>query len=136
MNIQNHRQYQFALTCKHAAFGMHAYRLKQIDTDGDFEYSNVIEINFGTPSKFELSQNYPNPFNPVTTIKFSLAQSGNVNLKIYNLLGEEVATLLNSFLDAGFHTVDFDASEFNSGFYIYKLTAGNSALVRKMMIVK
>jgi len=119
-----------------AAFGMHAYRLKQIDTDGDFEYSNVIEINFGTPSKFELSQNYPNPFNPVTTIKFSIPQPGNVNLKIYNLLGEEVATLLNSFLDAGFHAVDFDASGFNSGFYIYKLTAGNSALVRKMMIVK
>lgn len=119
-----------------AAFGMHAYRLKQIDTDGDFEYSKVIEINFGTPSKFELSQNYPNPFNPVTTIKFSLPQPGNVNLKIYNLLGEEVATLLNSFLDAGFHAVDFDASGFNSGFYIYKLTTGNSALVRKMMLVK
>ncbi len=77
------------------------YRLKQIDTDGKFEYSKVIEVDLGSPTKFELSQNYPNPFNPVTTIKFSIPQPGNVKLTVYNLLGEQVAELVNGFREAG-----------------------------------
>jgi len=116
--------------------GKYAYRLKQIDTDGKFEYSKVIEINFGSQAKFELNQNYPNPFNPVTTISFSVPEASEVKLTIYNILGEEVASLVNGFKEAGVHTVDFNASQFNSGFYIYRLEAGKFVQVRKMMLVK
>jgi hypothetical protein len=88
------------------------------------------------PANYSLEQNYPNPFNPITTIKFSLPQPGNVNLKIFNMLGEEVVTLVNSFLEAGFHTVDFDASEFKGGFYIYRLETGEFREVKKMILLK
>ena len=116
--------------------GKYAYRLKQIDTDGKFEYSKIIEINFGSAAKFELSQNYPNPFNPVTTISFSVPEASEVKLTIYNILGEEVASLVNGFKETGVHTVDFNASQFNSGFYIYRLEAGKFVQVKKMMLVK
>ncbi|MGB5531179.1 MAG: T9SS type A sorting domain-containing protein, partial [Ignavibacteriaceae bacterium] len=116
--------------------GKYSYRLKQIDTDGKFEYSKVVEVDLGSPTKFELSQNYPNPFNPKTTIKFSLPQSGNVKLIIYNLLGEQVAELFNGFKEAGVHTINFYASELNSGLYIYKLEANEFVQSRKMTLIK
>ena len=116
--------------------GKYSYRLKQIDTDGKFEYSKVVEVDLGSPTKFELSQNYPNPFNPTTTIKFSLPQSGNVKLIIYNLLGEQVAELFNGFKEAGVHTINFYASELNSGLYIYKLEANEFVQSRKMTLIK
>ena len=116
--------------------GKYSYRLKQIDTDGQFEYSKVIEVDLGTPGKFELSQNHPNPFNPTTTIKFSLPQSGNVKLTVYNLLGEQVAELVNEFREAGVHTINFNASDFNSGVFIYKLEANSFVLARKMTLIK
>ena len=101
--------------------GKYSYRLKQIDTDGQFEYSKVIEVDLGSLTKFELSQNYPNPFNPSTAISFSLPQSGNVKLTVYNLLGEKVAELVNGFREAGIHIVNFNAENFNSGIFIYKI---------------
>lgn len=117
--------------------GKHAYRLKQIDNDGQFAYSNVIEVDAGNiPDKFVLEQNYPNPFNPVTTIKFSLPESGNVNLTIYNLLGEKVAEPVNEFKNAGVHTVNFNASELNSGVYIYKIESNGFVQSRKMTLIK
>ena len=67
--------------------GKYSYRLKQIDNDGKFEYSKIIEVDLGAPEKFELSQNYPNPFNPVTTIRFNLPEAGNVKLTVFNILG-------------------------------------------------
>jgi hypothetical protein len=112
------------------------YRLKQIDTDGKFEYSKVIEVDLGSPKKFELSQNYPNPFNPTTTISFSLPQSGNVKLTVYNLLGEQVAELVNGFKEAGIHTINFNAENFNSGLYIYKIEANGIVQSKKMTLVK
>ena len=126
--------------------GNYSYRLKQIDTDGSFEYSKIIEVQFGLPQKYELSQNYPNPFNPVTTIQFSIPQSGNVKLSVYNLLGEQVAVLVNEFKDAGVHTINFSAAygsasggtafRLESGVYIYKLEVNGLVHSRKMMLVK
>ena len=123
-----------------------SYRLKQIDTDGKFEYSKIIEIDLGSPQKFQLSQNYPNPFNPSTTISFSLPQSGNVKLTVYNILGEQVAELVNGFKEAGVHTVNFSAkggsafggnsNALQSGLYIYRIEANGFVQSRKMTLVK
>ena len=85
------------------------YRLKQIDIDGKFEYSDAVEIEV-LPTKYELLQNYPNPFNPATAIKFSLPEDTKLAINIYNLLGEKVATVLNEELKAGFHQVEFNTN--------------------------
>ncbi|HCY74955.1 MAG TPA: hypothetical protein DHV28_03470 [Ignavibacteriales bacterium] len=116
--------------------GKYAYRLKQIDNDGQFEYSKVIEVDFGAPKKFELSQNYPNPFNPVTTIRFNLSEAGNVKITLFNILGQEIKTIVNDFKESGVHTINFDASDLNSGMYIYKLESGSFIQTRKMTLVK
>ncbi len=116
--------------------GKYLYRLKQIDNDGQFEYSKTVEVNFNAPKKFELSQNYPNPFNPTTTISYNIPEASNVKLTIYNLLGQEIKTLVNGFKEAGVHTVNFNASELNSGLYIYKLQAGSYTQTRKMTLIK
>ena len=116
--------------------GTYSYRLKQIDNDGQFEYSKSIEIGLTAPDKFELSQNYPNPFNPSTTINYNLPEASNVKLIIYNILGQEVKTLVNAFKEAGVHTIDFNASELNSGLYIYKIEAGSFTQTRKMTLIK
>ena len=84
-----------------------------------------LKLILGAPTKFELSQNYPNPFNPTTTIKFSLPEAGNVKLTLFNILGQEVKTLVNESKESGVHTINFDASELNSGMYIYKLEAAH-----------
>jgi hypothetical protein len=97
---------------------------------------SVERENNAIPEKYSLSQNYPNPFNPSTTIKFSVPEQSNVVLKIYDVLGSEVANLVNETLDAGNYTVNFDASQFASGMYIYKITAGNFTTSKKMMLMK
>ena len=116
--------------------GTYSYRLKQIDNDGQFEYSKEVEIGLTAPDKFELSQNYPNPFNPSTTINYNLPEAANVKLIIYNILGQEVKTLVNGFKEAGVHTINFNASELNSGLYIYKIEAGSFTQTRKMTLIK
>ncbi len=116
--------------------GKYSYRLKQIDNDGQFEYSKTVEVNLGAPKKFELSQNYPNPFNPTTTISYNIPEATNVKLTIFNILGQEIRTLVNEFKEAGVHTVNFNASELNSGLYIYKLQAGTFTLTKKMTLIK
>jgi hypothetical protein len=121
---------------KNVSAGKYSYRLKQIDNDGQFEYSKAIEVDLGAPKKFELSQNYPNPFNPTTTVRFNLPEAGNVKLTLFNILGQELKTLVNEFKESGVHTINFDASELNSGIYIYKLEAGSFVQTRKMTLVK
>jgi hypothetical protein len=88
------------------------------------------------PDQFTLSQNYPNPFNPSTMINFALPVSGMVTLKVYDMVGREVATLVNSYTNAGSYSVSFDASQLSSGMYFYKLQSGEFAQVKKMMLVK
>ncbi|MBK7499014.1 MAG: T9SS type A sorting domain-containing protein [Ignavibacteriales bacterium] len=112
------------------------YRLKQIDSDGQFEYSKEIEVDLDATIKYELSQNYPNPFNPTTTIHFSLPTSGNVKLTLYNTTGQEVRNLLNEYKESGTHIINFNASGLSSGAYIYKLTAGTFSTTRKMIVIK
>lgn len=111
------------------------YRLKQIDFDGSFSYSNSIEVDM-TPGEFNLAQNYPNPFNPSTVINFSLPVASSVSLSVYNTLGEKVAELVNGMMPAGNHAVVFNAAKLNSGLYIYEIKAGNFSSSRKMLLIK
>lgn len=128
----------YSYSDRNLADGKYSYRLKQIDLDGTFDYSKVVEVNINsnTVNQFELAQNYPNPFNPTTAIKFNLPEGGNVKLSVYNLLGQEVATLVNGFKEAGSHTVNFDASNLNSGIYLYKIQANGFTQTRKMTLIK
>lgn len=96
--------------------------------------TSLEDLSF--PVQFSLEQNYPNPFNPSTTIEYNLPQSGFVTLKVYNILGKEVATLINGQIDAGIHKVDFDASGLNSGVYFYKIESGSYTETRKMILLK
>ncbi len=114
--------------------GAKYYRLKQIDTDGRFEYSSVVGVE-GSLS-YKLSQNHPNPFNPTTVINFSIPESGLVTVKVYNALGQEVAELLNEVKTAGSYAVNFNGSNLSSGMYIYKISAGSFSATRKMMLLK
>jgi hypothetical protein len=116
--------------------GKYYYRLKQIDTDGSYEYSKSIFIDFDTPATFELKQNYPNPFNPSTTISFSLTKNEYVRLVVFNTIGEEVETLYKGKLDAGIHTYNFNAEDLSSGIYFYKLNVASNVQIKKMMLLK
>lgn len=98
--------------------------------------SDVKEIGGSIPTDFALEQNYPNPFNPTTNISFSLPEAGNVSLKIYNALGQEVTTLVNQFMNAGRSEIAFDAANLPTGIYLYSLTAGNFNSVKKMILIK
>ena len=118
------------------------YRLKQIDFNGSFTYSKTIEVDVNTmPGDFVLSQNYPNPFNPSTTIKYSVSkiinnQSSIINLKVYDALGNEVATLVNEEKSPGNYEVEWNASGFASGVYFYRLKAGDFNSVKKLVLMK
>ena len=112
------------------------YRLKQIDTDGSFTYSDEILITVAIPKYFFLSQNYPNPFNPITKITFSLPEDSRVKIMIYNLLGEQVAELVNSEFISGSHTISFDANKFTSGIFLYRIEARNFVATKKMTLLK
>jgi hypothetical protein len=116
--------------------GVYIYRLKQIDFDGSVNFSNEVEIEISGPKDFALYQNYPNPFNPSTTIKFALPEKANVQLTIFNSLGEKVAELFEGELDEGYHEVNFDASMFSSGIYLYQLQAKDHVSVKKMLLLK
>ena len=96
----------------------------------------LLEAVVEAPNKLELSQNYPNPFNPTTSISFSLNEATNVSLSIFNVIGEKVVELINQKMEAGFHTAEFDASDLNSGIYIYRLQTEKNTLTKKMTILK
>lgn len=118
------------------AAGVYSYRLKQIDFNGTFEYSNIVEVEVSLPQNFELSQNYPNPFNPSTTISFNIPQNTFVILKVYDIIGNEVATLANEEKPAGKYNINFDAGNLSSGIYFYSINAGTFNQVRKMTLIK
>jgi len=118
--------------------GKYNYRLKQIDYNGNFEYHTLnMLIEVGLPTKFDLSQNYPNPFNPKTKIDFELPLDCRVTLKIYDITGREIAALLNNeFKTADYYTIDFDASNFASGIYFYRLQTEKFMNVKRMVLIK
>jgi hypothetical protein len=116
--------------------GTYKYRLKQIDLDGHFKYSNEIEVVYNNIFNFSLNQNYPNPFNPSTIISYQLSAEGFVLLKVYNVLGKEISTLVNEIKQSGVHEVNFNASEFGSGIYMYRMTVNNFTQTRKMIVLK
>jgi hypothetical protein len=126
----------YSFTDKNIASGKYFYRLKQIDFDGSFDYSNEIEAGITAPKRFSLEQNYPNPFNPVTSIEYSLPNASQVSLIVYNILGQQVAELVNGNIKAGEHTVTFDASKLGSGIYYYRLQSENNISIKKMVFVK
>ena len=117
--------------------GKYQYRLKQIDFDGTFEYSNIVEVEILPPAKFSLYQNFPNPFNPSTNIQYALASRQFVTLKVFNSLGEEVETLVNEYQEAGAHSKLYIVnSALPSGVYYYQLKAGEFIQTRKMILLK
>jgi hypothetical protein len=131
----------YSFTDENLPPGNYQYRLKQIDFDGTFEYSDIIEAEVLTPGKFALYQNYPNPFNPNTIIRFEIpgqARNDNIliTLKVFDLLGREVATLIDEERPAGYYEIDFDASGLASGVYMYQLRAGHHIEVNKMVLTK
>jgi len=106
-------------------------------TDADFVgHATAVEDNINSPYDYKLVQNYPNPFNPSTRISYSIKEEGLVTLKIYNVLGQEVATLVNDFKSSGNYNVNFDASRLSSGIYLYKLNSNGFTQTKKMMLVK
>jgi photosystem II stability/assembly factor-like uncharacterized protein len=111
------------------------YRLKQIDIDGSYKFSDVIEVEI-VPTQFELSQNYPNPFNPSTTIRFSLPQTTQIKINLFNILGEQVATLADGIYESGYHKVTFNAINLPSGTYVYRFESSEFAQVKKMILIK
>jgi uncharacterized delta-60 repeat protein len=130
------REYSF--TDKPGQPGRYAYRIKQIDQSGTFTYTSTLEVLVGlAPLEFTLSQNYPNPFNPTTTIGFTLAEDGHVVLKVYDMTGREVATLLDEERTAGaYHQVVVDAARLTSGTYFVRLDHDRRSLTRKITVIK
>jgi hypothetical protein len=113
--------------------GIYSYRVFRFETDGVLTNSGE---NNSFSNSFELSQNYPNPFNPVTRINYTIAKAVDVNIAVYNMLGQEVKTLVNRFLPAGQYSVNFDGSGLSSGVYYYRITAGDFNSVKKMTLIK
>ncbi|HMS66460.1 MAG TPA: T9SS type A sorting domain-containing protein [Ignavibacteria bacterium] len=127
----------YTFTDNNLSSGSYGYRLKQLDFNGNFAYHELENNVFvGVPENFSLSQNYPNPFNPETKIDFAIPYSGNVTMKIYDMNGREVATLVNEFRAAGYYTENFNASNLSSGVYYYKLITGINTAVNKMVVIK
>jgi hypothetical protein len=113
------------------------YRLKQIDYDGTVSYSDIVKAEIAAaPISYELYQNYPNPFNPETKIIYAIPQPGLVTLKVYDMLGREIKTLVNEIKQRGIFSVDFRTDGISSGTYFYKIQSGEFSDTKKMTILK
>ncbi len=134
-NGTSYTSHHYTFIDKNILAEKYLYRLKQTDTDGKVMYSTEVLVHT-IPTSIKVEQNFPNPFNPTTTINYQLPVNTFVTLKVYNILGEEVATLVNEEKSAGIYQVKFDGSSLSSGIYFYKLTAGKISEIKKMMLVK
>ena len=106
-NSNSPKDYSFV--DKNVVAGKYQYRIKMIDADGSYEYSNTIEAEIAMPKEYAISQNYPNPFNPTTRIDYQLPFDSKVTIELYGITGEKIATLVNSELTAGYYTADVNA---------------------------
>jgi len=113
-----------------------SYRLKQIDINGAFEYSDIVTIKINKNFTNKLQQNHPNPFNPSTVITYELGDKNFVTLKVYNTIGQEIATLVNKEQSAGTYEVQFNAEDLPSGVYFYSLTTDNFVSIKKMILIR
>jgi hypothetical protein len=118
-----------------SGYGDHLY-IDSIGLNPCWNYIGIAANNRDIPKVFSLSQNYPNPFNPSTKIDFAIPKAGMVKLVVYNVLGAEVATLINENMQPGYHSVTFNGINLASGVYFYKITAGDFTAVKKMLLVK
>lgn len=112
------------------------YRLKQIDTDGQYQYSDIVAAELATPAQFELKQNFPNPFNPATLITYNLPRDGFVTIKVYDIVGSEIAILVNENKKAGSYYVTFEGINLSSGVYICTMTGKDFIKSIKMLMIK
>jgi hypothetical protein len=128
---------QYSFSDRTPLQGLSYYRLKQVDYDGSFTYSSIIEVNNNAVvDNFILAQNYPNPFNPSTKISWQSQLDAQTSLKIYDLLGNEVVTLLDEYKPAGNYDVSFDAASLSSGVYYYSIKVGSLVQTKKMILMK
>ncbi|MCK9211027.1 MAG: T9SS type A sorting domain-containing protein [Ignavibacteriaceae bacterium] len=127
---------EYSYTDNSATSGKYVYRLKQLDNDGKNEYSKEVEVDLGMPAEFFLKQNYPNPFNPETVINYQMPVSGKASLKIFDMLGREVATLVDEVKEAGTYNVSFNGRAFTSGAYFYRFQSGDYVKIKKMILMK
>ena len=118
--------------------GRYAYRIKQIDQGGSFSYTAALEVEVGlAPKLLKLSENYPNPFNPTTVIEFTIPEDGHVSLRLYDMTGQAVMTMVDEERSAGvYHQMTINASRLSSGTYFARLEFGGTQLTRRMLLVK
>jgi hypothetical protein len=133
----NTNYYSFTDNISELNSGIISYRLRQVDFNGQSEFSPVVLVDNLIPEKFSMSQNFPNPFNPSTVIKYQVPHNSFVTMKVYNSLGQEVAALVNGMVNAGSYEVQFHSSDLSSGVYYYIIKAGeNFVQTRKMILMK
>ncbi len=122
---------------RNVATGKYNYRLKQIDFNGNYQYYDLLNsVEVGVPAKWDLSQNYPNPFNPTTKINFDIPKESFVKINVYDMVGRLVSTIVNEKKDAGYFTVEFNASSLASSVYFYRIETEAFTLTKKMMVIK
>lgn len=126
----------YLFTDKDLQSGIYSYRLKQIDFDGNFEYSQEINVSLSVPGAYVLYQNYPNPFNPSTTIKYSVPQTSFIKINLYDIIGNEIKTIDEGIKKAGMHQVELSAAELSSGVYFVVLNSDLSSPVIKIILTK
>jgi len=135
-NSNSPKSYEFV--DKNVLYGKHYYRLKQIDNDGSFQYSDVVEVDVPTLQDYViLEQNYPNPFNPETKIRFVINGNINVRLKVFDEIGSEIAEIFNDKVESGrIYEVNFNGSHLSSGVYFYSLISEKTRKTKKMLLIK
>jgi len=133
-NSTETRSYSF--TDENVDPGTYVYRLRIVDNDGSFTYSDAVSAEVEAPAKYSLEQNYPNPFNPSTTIAFTIPEASFVTLKIYNALGKEIAVLFSGNKEAGTYEMNYDAADIPSGIYYYTMYTNNYTQTNKMLLLK
>jgi hypothetical protein len=144
-NGNSSSQKEYSFVDDNSIAGNLQYRLKQIDTDGGYKYySQIAKVNFSVtgvtenqiPEEYALMQNYPNPFNPATVIKYQIPEESHVTLKVYNIIGQTAATLVDKTQTAGRYNVEFNGENLSAGIYFYKLSTDNFTSVKKMILTK